>query len=311
MTSTCPARSGTSSSTNSDSSNHSKSTVPTIYSDRPLKCLHPSPNDNPDPKDSQSTYASTSLSSLDDIPEETTCYDVVDRNTDIIPTDVVPSNHRTFGDIFPSSRRLLIRHDDATLDGNMNLRIDTMVTRRGGYQTDFILFHLRMYDLYSRRFSLRRYCRDSGREVCHSIRKSTASDRKALFSWGGLFGRFSSPDLENGTDNSPKSFSDTIAFEFSNYAHVELKRRTSKRYEYEYWSTRYQWRRESHKQGDLREVSYYLVNMQTSKSIAHILPEVRTPVEIIDEKSKGGWVPPASMWISDASIYETMPDIAE
>ena len=33
------------------------------------------------------------------------------------------------------------------------------------------LFHLRMHDLKQREFSLRRYCRDSGREVCHSTRK--------------------------------------------------------------------------------------------------------------------------------------------
>ncbi len=32
------------------------------------------------------------------------------------------------------------------------------------------LFHLRMYDLGKREFSLRRYGRDSGREVCHSKR---------------------------------------------------------------------------------------------------------------------------------------------
>lgn len=33
------------------------------------------------------------------------------------------------------------------------------------------LFHLRMHDLRAREFSFRRYCRDSGREVCHTTRR--------------------------------------------------------------------------------------------------------------------------------------------
>lgn len=63
--------------------------------------------------------------------------------------------------------------DDATLDGNMNLKVDTTTTDRSGFARSIILFHLRMYDLKSRDFSLRRYCRDSGREICHCVRKST------------------------------------------------------------------------------------------------------------------------------------------
>jgi hypothetical protein len=107
---------------------------------------------------------------------------------------------------------------------------------------------------------------------------------------------------------------DTILMEFSNYAHVELRRKgpgATKRYEYEYWSTKYQWRREFRKEGDLREVSYYLVDTRTSKTIAHMVPEILTPLEAVEEESKGGWVPPCSLWISDTSVYERMPDIAE
>jgi hypothetical protein len=36
-----------------------------------------------------------------------------------------------------------------------------------------------------------------------------------------------------------------------------------------------------------------------------------TPLEAVEEESKGGWVPPCSMWISDPSVYERMPDVAE
>ncbi|KAL4787567.1 hypothetical protein BJX76DRAFT_318385 [Aspergillus varians] len=102
--------------------------------------------------------------------------------------------------------------------------------------------------------------------------------------------------------------------EFSNYAHVELKRRTvgmTKRYEYEYWATKYQWRRESRREGDLREVSYHLVNMRTSEKVAHIVPEILTPMEAIEEESKGGWIPPCSMWFSDTSAYKNMHDVAD
>jgi hypothetical protein len=65
--------------------------------------------------------------------------------------------------------KLSVRHDEFTSDGNMNLRVDAVASgrRRASYQ----LFHLRMYDLAKREFSLRRYSRESGREVCNSKRK--------------------------------------------------------------------------------------------------------------------------------------------
>ncbi|GLA53068.1 hypothetical protein AnigIFM63604_010155 [Aspergillus niger] len=344
---------GSSSSTNSDVSERSKSTAPTIYSDRPTP-LHRGGidmdiYDEEDPKASVSTYASTVPS--EDDPPETPRYEVIDRQLDVFSTDVVPSDPSTFGQLFPSSRRLLIRHDDATLDGNMNLRVDTMVPQRGGYQQDVTLFHLRMYDLFTRKCSFRRYCRDSGREVCHSERRPVASssDRHPVFrrSWGsvlaslrpGSSGHGSLPSHEHkrqdsgyrSAEDDDESFedkpsdhrggwdrhfvlTDSTLLEFSNYAHVELRRRgagLSKRYEFEYWSTRYQWRRECRKEGDLRELSYHLVNTRTSKTVAHIVPEILTPMEAAEEEKKGGWVPPSSMWISDPSVYEKMPDVAD
>jgi hypothetical protein len=90
--------------------------------------------------------------------------------------DVIPSNPQTFARLFPSMDRLLIRHDDLTADGNMNLRVDTVVpasSSRRRQSAVVQLFHLRMHDLDRREFSLRRYCRDSGREVCKSKRRFT------------------------------------------------------------------------------------------------------------------------------------------
>ncbi|KAI2607409.1 uncharacterized protein GGS25DRAFT_522930 [Hypoxylon fragiforme] len=88
---------------------------------------------------------------------------------DIEEINVRPSNPEDFAALFPSMNRLTIRHDDFTTDGNMNLRVDTVVL--GRRKKTIQLFHLRMYDLSKREFSLRRYCRDSGREVCNSKRK--------------------------------------------------------------------------------------------------------------------------------------------
>jgi hypothetical protein len=346
----CARTGGSSSSTDSEASDRSKSTAPTIYSVRPTSKRRPETERFTEgPKDSVSTYAST-IPSADDLPEDPQ-YEVIDRTPEIYAAEAIPSNPTTFAELFPSSRRLLIRHDDSTLDGNMNLRVGTLVPRRGGYQQEVILFHLRMYDLFSRKFSFRRYCRESGREVCHSERRprSCCTDKRPILrrSWSSVLASLRPGSSGNGSIASaehkrhdsgyhstkqedanledastetkdvpsrPVTLADTTLLEFSNYAHVEVKRRGAgipKRYEFEYWSTKYQWKKECRKDGDLREVSYHLINTRTSKVIAHIVPEILTPMEAIEEESKGGWVPPSSMWISDSCVYEKMHDVAE
>lgn len=289
------------------------------------------------PAGSASTLGSTTTSI--DETEEPPLLEVTDRRRNMFVADAIPSSSSTFGKLFPSGRRLLIRHDDATLDGNMNLRVDTMVPHRAGYQQDVTLFHLRMYDLFTRKFSFRRYCRESGREICHSEGKAQSSPfGKAPMlrrSWSsvvaslrpGYGGNGPIPGTSRSRRGSEQSGSeakvnvvdraaaltDSTMLEFSNYAHVELKRKGAgiiKRNEYLYWGTKYQWRRESRKEGDLREVSYHLVNMRTSKKVAHIVPEILTPSEAIEEESKGGWISPSSMWLSDPSVYKHH-DVAE
>ncbi|OKO99195.1 hypothetical protein PENSUB_8582 [Penicillium subrubescens] len=381
---------GSSSSTDTAASDRSKSTAPTLLSERamsgpryqkwpeyeyldeiPISVSVEEEEDEDDEEEEEeeeyqrvshasvSTYASTTHSKAHIEPEEAV-FEVDDRE-ESFPSDALASTPSSFANLFPSTRRLLIRHDDATIDGNMNLRVDTVVPCRDGYQQDVILFHLRMYDLFSRKFSFRRYCRDSGREVCHSIRKETnpPHDRRPVFrrSWSTMLASFrpsssgsnthhahvpmidqlkrqdsgygpgkkndlqalvdelASQELSPSSSSShEKTLADTILLEFSNYAHVELKRRGgpgAKRYEYEYWSTKYQWRCECRREGDLREVSYYLVDMRSGKTIAHLVPDILTPLEAVEEESKGGWVPPSSLWISDPTVYERMPDVAE
>ncbi|KAJ5748011.1 uncharacterized protein N7511_009707 [Penicillium nucicola] len=361
----CQDRPGGGSSSSTDSST-SKSTAATALSDR-LSTKHQErtvvyEERAPRPRDSVSTCAS-SAGSATDLSHEEPRYEVHERE-EFFPLDAIPSTPSSFAPLFPSSRRLLIRHDDATIDGNMNLRVDTPVHLRDGSQRDVILFHLRMYDLFARKFSFRRYCRDSGREVCHSARREASSghDKRPAFrrSWSTVFASLRpgsssngapststttahgdlkrqdsdfgpchvlksachepgvSDDVEAekapGTDVERPTLVDTILLEFSNYAHVELKRKgpgLNKKYEYEYWSTKYQWRREFRKEGDLHEVSYFLVDTRTSKTIAHLVPDTLAPLDAVEEESKGGWVPPSSLWISDPAVYERMPDMAD
>lgn len=309
---------------------------PHLYSYEPDYSSKP-----PRPRSSTSTYASTldtaDLPQSEDYHECHPPYSIVER-TEFYPLDALPSTPASFAPLFPSSKRLLIRHDDTTVDGNMNLRIDTPVHMRDGSHRDITLFHLRMHELFSRKFSLRRYCRDSGREVCHSARREVvpAQDKRPHFrrSWSTVFGLKpgasssgnSSPHGEFSRRNSGFSsingdldsgerptLSDTVLLEFSNYAHVELRRKggSNKKYEFEYWATKYQWRREIRNEGDLQAVSYFLVDAQSGKTVAHMMPDILAPPEAIEEEKKGGWVPPSSLWISDPEVYRIMPDVAE
>ncbi|KAI4137582.1 MAG: hypothetical protein L6R39_007198, partial [Caloplaca ligustica] len=345
----------------SDSSDRSHSTAPTDYSRRPsLKYYHAASEEHPkrewdweqdsfdddlDDTRSIATYASTvpSDQDLDDLPlfEVPECYD------EPLPSTAVPSTPHEFAEYFPSGKKLLIRHDDSTLDGNMNLRVDTEIREPGNRKLDLTLFHLRMHDLKNREFSLRRYCRDSGREVCHSSRKYTKS---AGISRPGLQRSMSSAlsslrgksDLKTATKASLKrqdsgydSMSDedmeqeavrqtprgrgiplptnTTQLEFSNYAHLDVKRRgakASKRYEFDYWGTNYTWKRVAVRMGHFKEVSYRLINTATAATVAHIMPATMTTAETREEEAKGGWVPPCLMWISDAKILNGSSHVA-
>ncbi|WYZ45177.1 hypothetical protein EsH8_VIII_000493 [Colletotrichum jinshuiense] len=280
---------------------------------------------------------------------------------DIIDTDVRPSTPQDFAKFFPSLNRLSIRHDEFTPDGNMNLRVDTVAP--GRRPCDVQLFHLRMYDLSKRDFSLRRYCRDSGREVCSSKRQyiepateerptlqrsvssaiKTLSMRKPLSrtnSGGSFFGgkakdaasvrpKSSASSARNGDDETASYFrraasfehkprpipSNTMKLEFSNYARVDVSRRgsaSSKRYEFEWWGHKYQWKRVLDK--NLGVVSFHLVkdgNNNASDAVAHIVPETRSPNQVIEDESAGGWVPPCHMWISDHSVIDAATDVAD
>ncbi|TDZ58648.1 hypothetical protein CTRI78_v005237 [Colletotrichum trifolii] len=267
------------------------------------------------------------------------CRDAID--------DVRPSTPQDFARLFPSMNRLSIRHDEFTPDGNMNLRVDTVVPGRRPFAMQ--LFHLRMYDLAKRDFSLRRYCRDSGREVCNAKRKyeeTPTEDRPTLQrSLSSAFKSFSvrkplsrtnssttsrpttssSHDVEDhpsqpqrspsfDSKHKPRPATKTLKLEFSNYARVDVTRAgsgASKRYDFEWWGHKYTWRRVIDKNLN-NAASFHLVkNNNADMAVAHIVPETRSPTQVIDDESAGGWVPPCHMWISDPSIVEAVTDVAD
>jgi hypothetical protein len=354
----------------SDHSHHSDSTTPSSYYNPTSPVSRPSltryryesagarlrgytadvsPGCSFDPRESSGTYAST-IPSYEDLPGESVA-DFSDYAEEYIQCDATPSTSSEFAVLFPSTRRLKIRHDDTTLDGNMNLRVDTDASLGGGQRRDVTLFHLRMKDLLKREFSLRRYCRDSGREVCHSCRKQASSQptpqkrpglqRSVSSAFASFRGKQEpkSPTSLKRADSGYESLygddeddADTklpqnsiqrpasqpnskITLEFSNYAHVDVKRRgtkASKRYDFGYWGTTYFWRRVIKKDGESREVSYHLVNGNTTHTVAHIVPEPMTPGQAEEEAAKGGWIPPCSMWISDDEILNAgLTDVAD
>ncbi|KAK4499115.1 hypothetical protein PRZ48_009627 [Zasmidium cellare] len=265
------------------SSDKSYSTQPTIYSatssKRPPRVHYPTCDneyesppryfaDRPpqqSPRASVETYAST-VPSEEDLPQELPEYEVPEYTARPYESHAIPATPSDFSELFPSHRRLSIRHDDSTLDGNMNLRVDTEVTMHGGRRCDMTLFHLRMHDLKDREFSLRRYCRDSGREVCHSARKPQKQPESkrpgfqrslsnALSSMRSKsehktptlaalkrndsgyasahssidFDRDDRPSTHHGAPKAEQPIDpNSVKLEFSNYAQVDLKRTGNK-----------------------------------------------------------------------------------
>lgn len=346
----------------------STSTVPSSISDSQSPPKYSSPYVDEDAKHYNASYDASILSgsryhpisitqtvaSVSDLCAEPEEYDESDTFEFDIPDDATADSQietRTttpedFPYYFPSQREFCIRHDNTVEDGNMNLRVDIADSRDGKVQVE--LFYLRMRDIQARDFSLRRYCRDSGREICHSTRrcaKPAAAQRPNLqrsmsvalaslrpkphakrttssISTKSMPTRqdsgYASNDDEDlsDSDNDNDDFDgveggsgtravlpdNIIKLEFSNYAQVLVKRRgnkLSKRYEFEYWGTNYRWKRIVNKSNLVKTVEFHLVNEQSGKTIASIIPEERTPAQVITEEMKGGWVPPCSLRIID------------
>ncbi|KAL9107184.1 MAG: hypothetical protein Q9227_007884 [Pyrenula ochraceoflavens] len=342
----------------SEASYQSQSTAPTVYSDRQYGTPTSKHGEvatgtsgfnvegffddrDADPRSSVETYASTipSDEDLQQVPD----YESPPDRPEIFPSTATASTPPEFAELFPSTRRLHIRHDDSTVDGNMNLCINTHVSNGKHRPKIVTLYHLKMNDLHDRQFSLRRYCRTSGREVCNSRRKydrpstprrpgiqrsltsalQTMRIKPAALKRANTAGILNDPEETEAFDNflkssesasRPKVPTNVLQLEFSNYAHVDVSRqgtKSLKKYDFEYWGVKYQWKREIRKVGESREVSYHLTNMANSTVIAHIIPEPLTRKEALEEQYKGGWISPCSLRVSDKSLVQKSPDLAE
>ncbi|KAG8531552.1 uncharacterized protein KY384_003182 [Bacidia gigantensis] len=336
-------------------SESSFSTIPTCHSSRPSvrsrsgQGFPPGGNQDSSPRHIRYDYSpvrfssdsiASSASSSDEFNDHLPHFEVPDGRAEATSPSVVAATPHEFAAYFPSTERMSIKHDDSD-DGNMNLRLETKASTRTGDEVDLTLFHLRMYDLRDREFSLRRYCRDSGKEVCHSTRKyvkpsvitrpglqrsmSSAlsslrpkSDSKSikvetLRRQDSGYDSMSEDDDDDEEMTSPSQQpksdcftrpSNTIKIEFSNYAHLEVRRtgaKSNKRYEFEYWGTKYAWRRAAMRRGNFSGISYHLDDVNRSKSIAHIVPVPLSTSEARDEAAKGG----------DDDVVERPSDVAE
>ena len=107
----------------------------------------------------------------------------------------------------------------------------------------------------------------------------------------------------------------TLKLEFSNYAHIDVKRRgttSTKRYSFEYWGRNYAWKRIIKPDHPHESVSYYLVRLDNEKEpLAHICPIRLTAVQANEEAARGGWIPPCYMRITDDAILRADSDISE
>ena len=259
-------------------------------------------------------------------------FDLPADEHEVYGSDALPSSPAEFDASFPSRRRLRIHHDDATSDGNMNLRVDIDSSDRHGRPQKLILFHLRMQDIKARKFSLRRYSRDSGREICHTSCNMSFSTSTELAETGMLSPigqalrqlrdrqeyhshsnrrpqRRSPPDLQPA-ETDPRN----ITVQFSNYSQIDLEKRGSKatqRYEYEFWGSNYRWQRQIIQMGQRKAVSFHLVSGTSSRSIAHITPDYLTEAESQEEQYMGSWVPPCTLQIVDKKVFRGLTDVAE
>ena len=278
------------------------------------------------------TYASTEASeeepasSLEDFPSERQqCFE----------PDTIPSTPSDFAELYPSLRRLMIQHDDSTMDGNMTLRVDTDVITRSGRKRKMTLFYLRMTDISERKFSLRRYWRNSGREVANSKRKyvapistghkpnmkrsSTAPELRPTPQRQDSGYESDDDDLleqikQFNIANDIKATIPTndIRLEFSNYAQVNIEPvylKERKQYNFEYWGDNYAWRRRALADGDEIINSYELINLKTRQKISSIVPDALSPEESSFEAAQGAWIPASSMRLLVEGISDDLADV--
>ena len=264
-------------------------------------------------------------------------------NTESQKPNLSHSNADNFSSLFPSCETLFLNHDQGVDDSHMTLSIATATSQGLGPRVQ--LFYMKMNDLKKRDFSLRRYHRTSGREVCRTsrvfrkivrkrprVRRSISNSVSSIHSMssgrGGLSG--SQTSSQSGAE-SPSGWSDYsvasnlntnskrprrtssspeptnhIAIDFSDHTHVELSRTGIGRvrnYDFEYWGSKYRWRRTRRKRESLgTELRYSLRSPPQEQVLAHISIEESLESQQVPNKAKRDWIPQARMRITDKEI---------
>lgn len=111
----------------------------------------------------------------------------------------------------------------------------------------------------------------------------------------------------------PRS-TNTIKLEFSNYAQVFVKRMGisgAKRYEFQYWGIQYAWKRVAQKNGNDKRIAYHLLQSGSDAVLAYIVPGRLTASDLEEERRKGGWIPPCSMWMADDHLIRSAKDVSD
>ncbi|PWW71572.1 hypothetical protein C7212DRAFT_234091 [Tuber magnatum] len=263
-----------------------------------------------DPRDSVNTYCSTVASFEDLVDEDYPYYEphpYGHHHKAPPPPQAMPSTPSEFGELFPSTRCLSIRHDDSTLDGNMNLRV-AHIKRKTIKPTP-----------------QRPKLQHSVSKALHSFRGKTEAEpvvklnrQDSGYSSSGFDEEVEEEELKSPSEATQNT--NICTLEFSNYAHVDLTRRGgkgSKKYDFEYWGKSYSWKRVVKQVGPhagAEEISYQLANNSTGNVVAHIMPDALSPTEARAEEAKGGLVPPCSFWLRDSSqdpIVSCLADVAD
>lgn len=311
--------SGSSLGTNTDSGYASRSSHSTAPSTEPsIKVFHSAQeHQKADDSKSSSTSRNTYVETLDSLEEKHEHYepDYFQQEHQLF-NDSTPSDPTQFARLFPSRRTFIIKHDDSVADGHMNLRMDTVYDRPGRRSKKLTLFYLRMYELETRHFAIRRYGRDCGREVANTSRKFTkpAAARpglprtvsKAFQSFRGKqdmamgikrqdSGLSSDDEDENVNHDGPQA-TNTCTLDFSNYARIELNRKgqkASKKYDFEYWGKAYTWKRQVRRDG-LTDTTTLTMFDSNSTPIATITPLECDSVSI-DDRARGRFVPASEL----------------
>lgn len=254
---------------------------------------------------------------------------------DVTPgASLQPSTPGDFAVLFPSLNPFTIGHDNFGSDGNMNIVVDVPsphIDKLGGR---IQLFHLKMVNLSTREFSLRRYSRDSGDEFSWSRRKYVELDTRPILQrsfeqvieklGNRLTGHEFEPDIIDARDSlaatggySPwvsvdndigdiKEFksTDVIRLGFQNYSTVELEyvsSRKARSYQFSFWHRDYIWNWVV----DQDLISLHLFEGRQRKNpVASIVPIASSPKQIQANEATGAWVPPCQMrFIEDNVLY--------